>query len=183
MKPFHHNAGIAIGPILFIVAMLSIIVAALSSGLGSFGGNATIDRIKSDVRGQANLFRSKIQECYMITMGNENFGYPAGPTPSGVAVKNLQCPGDPAGKQNIWSGARPTAFPVNPQGFNDWIYFNYSDGRCLLLTPSGTASTTMRQGINAVANYFAAREKYIDSSDYSLSIWLTPLDTPKKCGT
>lgn len=177
--------GIAIGPILFIIALLAIIVMAMSSGMGNFGMSTTVDRIKSDVRGQANLIRSKVQECYMTTMGATSFGYPDGPTPSGTKVIDLTCPGDPTGQQNIWTGARPTSLPATPQNFSDWVYFNYNKGRCIRLTPAGAAATqaAVQEGLTQVAKYFGPKEVYLNSSgDWSLSIWLTPLATPIRCG-
>lgn len=180
LKP---QRGIAIGPILFVVAILAVLVGALSSGMGSFGGNATIDRIKSDVRGQANLIRAKIQECYMTTMGSSDFGWPPGPTPNGTLLQDIICPGDPSGMQNIWRGARPTSIPVNPVGFKDWVYFNYDHGRCLILVPTDKPSQATKDGMMSVSKYFGERERFLDPSDYSLSIWLTPLEKPMRCGT
>lgn len=177
--------GIAIGPILFIIAIMAVLVTALSSGMGDFGNNATVDRIKSDVRGQANLIRAKVQECYMTTMGSTNFGFPDGPAPGGTLVKDMACPGDPTGAQNLWSGARPTSLPPTPTGFNDWVYLNYERGRCLLLKPKeDKPSTAMQEGLTATAKFFGAKEVFLaKNADWSLSIWLTPLDIPVRCGS
>ena len=178
------EAGIAIGPILFIIAILGILVAALSAGSGSFGSAATADRIKADVRGQANLIRAKVQECYMATMGNPSFDYPDGPTPAGTPVKSLLCPGDPAGLQNFWSGKRPTSLPPNPRGFNDWVYYNYAAGRCIKLVPSAPPGSDVQNALKATAALFSPSEIYLNTGgDYSFSVWLTPLDTPKACGS
>lgn len=180
MKNFQR--GIAIGPILMVVALLAILGGLISSGMGSFGGNATTDRIRTEVRGQANLIRSKIQECHMITMGNQGFGWPVG---AGVQVRNLTCPGDPAGSQNLWSGRRPASLPPPVPGFGEWFYHNYSHGRCIGIMPvGGTASGGMADGLRAVAGLFNANEVHLDSGgDWTLSIWLTPLTTTRKCGT
>ncbi len=183
-KYFSPQAGIAIGPILFIIAILGVLVAALSANTGSFGSAATSDRIKADVRGQANLIRSKVQECYMATMGNPLFDYPDGPTPNGTLVKNLTCPGDPTGLQNFWSGKRPTALPPNPRGFDDWVYYNYAAGRCILLKPTTAPGLDIQNALKATAGLFGPSEVYLNSGgDYSFSVWLTPLDTTKVCGT
>ena len=176
------HAGIAIGPILFIVAILAVLVAALSSGTGTFSSAATGDRVKADVKSQANLIRAKVQECYMATIGNATFDYPAGPTPSGVLVKNMICPGDPSGQQGLWTGKRPASLPATPRGFNDWVYFNYGAGRCIIITPTAV-STDITNALLAVQKQFGPTETYFNTSDSSLSIWLTPLDTTKKCGT
>lgn len=182
------TAGIAIGPILFIIALLGVIVAALSAGTGSWGTAATSDRIKADLRGQANLIRAKVQECYMATIGNAGFDYPAGPTPNGTAVTAMTCPGDPAGQQNLWSGKRPASPPATPKGFQPWVYYNYVSGsnpvRCIILTPSSAPGTDVRNALAATAALFGTSEIYLNTGgDYSFSVWLTPLDTPKVCGT
>lgn len=177
--------GIAIGPILFIVAILAVLAGAMSSGFGSYGVSATEDRIKTEIRGQANLIRAKIQECYMTTMGSLNFDYPSGPTPNGTLVTNLDCPGDPTGQQNIWRGARPTSLPPVPRGFGEWYYYNYNKGRCIIITPttSGASQAGVQSGLTIVKNTFNTNEVYLDGTDKSLSIWLTPLATPVKCGS
>jgi len=175
--------GIAIGPILFVIAIMAVIASVMAAGMGSFSSNASVDRIRADIRGQANLIRSKIQECYMVTMGAESFGYPTGA--SGVDVRDAECPGDPTGRKNLWSGARPSSLPPPVPGFNEWVYYNYAGGRCIMATPTAGGSTdaSTKDGINVVSAMFNANEVHIDTSgDWSLSIWLTPHDSPGKCG-
>lgn len=183
MKRNFEQRGIAIGPILMVVALLAILGGLFSSGLGSFSTNASVDRIRTDIRGQANLIRSKIQECYMITMGAQGFGWPIG---SGIDVRNLECPGDPAGQQNIWSGRRPASLPPPVPGFGEWVYHNYAQGRCIAITPIPAAATaaSTRDGLRIVAALFNGNEVHLDQAgDWTLSIWMTPLVTPVKCGS
>lgn len=182
MKNNFAQRGIAIGPILMVVALLAILGGLFSSGMSSFGGNATIDRIRTDLRGQANLIRSKIQECYMVTMGNQGFGWPIG---AGIQVRNLLCPGDPSGTQNLWSGRRPASLPPVVPGFNEWVYHNYAQGRCISATPTAlTATGPMADGLRALAGLFNANEVHLDQAgDWTISIWMTPLVTTRKCGT
>lgn len=174
--------GIAIGPILMVVALLAVLAGLFSSGMGSFGNSATVDRIRTDIRGQANLIRAKIQECYMVTMGNQGFDWPAG---SGVTVRNLTCPGDPAAAQNIWSGRRPASLPPPVPGFGEWFYHNYAQGRCIGIRPTGGVATGgVADGLRIVAGLFNVNEVHLDQAgDWTLSIWLTPLTTTRKCGT
>jgi len=176
------HAGIAIGPILMVIALLAVIAGVMAAGSGTFSSNASVDRIRTEVRGQANLIRAKIQECYMVTMGNLNFGYPIG---SGVLVRNLNCPGDPTGDQNLWTGARETDLPPAVPGFDEWVYYNYASGRCISIKPtSSTPPLAIRDGLTILSGLFSVNERHLDTAgDWTLSIWLTPLTTTKKCGT
>lgn len=42
-RNFHQNAGIAIGPILFVIAILAVLVGALAAGSGGFGSSTADD--------------------------------------------------------------------------------------------------------------------------------------------
>ena len=42
-RTFHHQQGIALGPILFIIAILAIIAAAIAAGNGGFNANTTTE--------------------------------------------------------------------------------------------------------------------------------------------
>src|SRR5580658_2534770 len=44
---FGHDAGIAIGPILFIIAILGILAAAIAAGSGSFTSGTTAESSKT----------------------------------------------------------------------------------------------------------------------------------------
>ena len=57
------NAGIAIGPILFIVAIMAVIAVAVSSATGGFSTVLSADKIESEVFNQASLIRNKIIKC------------------------------------------------------------------------------------------------------------------------
>ncbi len=184
-SPYHRFAiqrGIAIGPILMVIALLAVIGGLLASGSGTFSSNASVDRIRTELRGQVNLIRSKIQECYMVTMGNVSFDYPIG---SNTLVRNLDCPGDPSGDRNLWTGARETDLPPPVPGFNEWTYYNYASGRCISIAPtSSSPPQAVRDGLTILSGLFSANERHLDTAgDWTLSIWLTPLTTTRKCGT
>jgi hypothetical protein len=176
------NSGIAIGPILFVVAILGVLGVMLSSGTGSMSSNTTVDRIKTELRGQANLIRAKMQECYMITMGNSGFGHPAG---SNTDVSAVSCPGDPSGQQNLWRGARPASLPPTIPGFGEWKYYNYATGRCIsIATSSSSPSQAVKDGLNTLAALFNTNEKHLNTTGaWVFSVWLTPMATPVQCGS
>ncbi len=47
-RTFHHQHGIALGPILFIIAILAILAAAIAAGTGSFTANTSAEQAKSN---------------------------------------------------------------------------------------------------------------------------------------
>ncbi len=197
------QAGIAIGPILFVLALLAIIGVVMSSGMGGFSQAGVIDRISADVSTQANLIRAKINECTteygtgcgtgVVTSGScSNFdGYPSSVS-SGSAVaidiKTVACQGDQTGQQNIWTGARPTTLPPPTTGFNDWEYINTntvglggsaSGGRCIFITPtdpSAAQNAALVAGLTKAANKFT----HNTSNDGASEVNYDPASTSQK---
>jgi hypothetical protein len=153
MRPFPSNAGFAIGPILFVIALLGLLAMVVSAGTGTFGTAGTTDRVTADVGSQANLIRTKIEECYMQSLSADPVNvinnstapcagsqttcpaacsgdpYPCSDQTNGTLVKNLTCPGDPLSgtvQPNLWTGPRSSQLPPPTPGFSEWKYF---DGR------------------------------------------------------
>jgi len=178
---FQPYSGIAIGPILFIIAILGIIAAFMASGNSGFNTAAVADRITADVSTQANLIRTKILECNTIRSTNNNYdGYPcsfsnlatnpscstSGATLAAVAVSALTCPGDPSGSQSLWTGARPLSLPTPTSGFAAWNYINTNTtglggsptgGRCIWIAPTlsnPSSNAGIVQGLTNAANKF-----------------------------
>lgn len=163
---FSADAGIVLGPILFLLAVLAIIGVVLSAGSGGFQTATVSDRIKADIVSQTNLIRSKINECNLMYGTNANFdGYPQDSTGGspGVLVSSLNCTGDPAGLQNLWTGNRPTALPPPTAAFDTWYYVNTNTtglsgtatgGRCIYTQLTGNKSAGVVSGLTAAANKF-----------------------------
>ncbi len=184
MKRLHPCAGIAIGPILFVLAMLGILASVFASGGSSSLGSAGItDRVTADVVGQANLIRSKISECQMQYLVNgtnfasapcTNDSYPCSDQTDGTLVSALTCPNDPltggGAEQGLWSGLRPASLPATSQGLNGWMYMNAGDagGRCLWTTPTGgNSSAAIVDGLTRAAAKFTTQEVSYDSGSVS----------------
>jgi len=197
MKRFSTDTGIAIGPILFVIAMLGILAAVISAGSSDFGSASITDRVYSDVHSQANLLRAKINECNLKYGTNNNGdGWPASDPSTGTLVCALKCIGDPstaetgndcAGNaltmQNLWSGMRPAQLPPPTSGFNQWHYMNdgASGGRCIWTNPSGTASPAVIAGLTKTATKFSSQEVVYNPAGTSQNfvIWITlPTGTP-----
>ncbi len=175
------DAGIAIGPILFVLALLGILASVFSAGSGgSLGSAGVTDRIKSDVVAQANLIRTKIHECNMQNLVNgTNYSsapcagdpYPCSDQTNGTTAQDLTCPNDPldgGNERSLWTGLRVALLPPPTKGFNNWTYFNAgtSGGRCIYTTPiSGNGSAAVVSGLQMAAQKFSSQElSYDDSS-------------------
>lgn len=195
------QSGIAIGPILFVIAILALLAAVISAGFGDFGVASTADRVAADVQSQANLIRAKINECNIKYGTNANYdGYPASDATNGTVVSALNCAGDPAGQQNLWSGARTTSLPPPTTGFNNWFYINTNGaglggpatgGRCMWITPSvnnPSGNSGIIQGLSKAASKFTNQTTCSDaatcstaeviynpaSSSQKFVLWITP---------
>src|SRR5882672_6941588 len=167
MPRMNTQAGIAIGPILFVLALLAVIAIAMASSMGGFGSAGTTDRIAADIQSQANLIRAKINECNIMYGTNGNFdGYPSSDTSSGTLVSALNCAGDPSGEQNLWSGARSAQLPPPTSGFGNWTYMNTNGaglggsatgGRCIWIIPTAAtplSDTGLVEGLTKAAAKF-----------------------------
>ncbi len=186
MQRLPQNAGIAIGPILFILAMLGILATVFASGSGGSMGSAGItDRITNDIVGQANLIRSKLSECQMQYLVNgTNFQtnadcagdpYPCSDQTNGTLVSALTCPTDPldgASERSLWSGLRVASFPPPTKGFDDWRYMNAgeSGGRCIWTAPTGTKSGAVVDGLTRAATKFTGQELLYDPDSNSQKV-------------
>lgn len=173
------SAGIAIGPILFVLAMLGVLAVVISSGSGdSFGSASVADRITADISSQTNLIRSKILECQMQYLVNgrtyasapcANDPYPCSDQTNGTAVSALTCPNDPlisGNEQSLWTGLRATMLPLPTKGFEAWTYINAGDsgGRCFWTKPTGAKTSMIVQGLTRAASKFTSEEVTYDSS-------------------
>lgn len=192
------SAGIAFGPILFVLAILGVLAAVMASSMGSFTTAGKADRVTSDVAGQANLIRSKIHECQMQFEINavDNSSappwdspascagdhYPCADTTNGTLVSALTCPNDPLSGGNqpsIWTGPRVGQLPPPTQGFDAWMYINAGDagGRCIWTAPTGGSTDTgIIAGLTAAAAKFSGQEVAYSagSASQKFVIFITP---------
>ena len=147
---FSSRDGIAIGPILFVIAVLGILATVIAANMGQMSSTGITDRVAADTGSQANLIRTKILECNERFGTDRNFdGYPdSGGVP--INVSAVSCTGDAvalgsSGNLNIWSGPRATTLPPATSGFGNWQYINpnttglggvATGGRCAYIAPT-----------------------------------------------
>lgn len=182
MARFSPSAGIAIGPILFVMALLGVLAAAMSTSIGNFGTAGIADRVTADVVSQANLIRSKISECnlrYTIdTSYANNDGYPpVADTTNGDLVSDLICKGDVAGAgSNLWTGSYPLQYPPPTSGLQPWRYMNAgaSGGRCFWTLPtSGAGSSGITAGLSTATRKFSSLEVSYAASSNKFVVFIT----------
>jgi hypothetical protein len=196
MQRFAPDAGIAIGPILFVIALLGILATVIAAGTGDFGTASVSDRVYNDLLTQANLIRTKINECNLkYGTSNNGDGWPPSDS-NGTPVCALTCSGDPntaesgvdcqgntITMQNLWSGMRPAQLPPPTSGFDQWYYVNAgaTNGRCIWTQPSGSAGGGMLAGLSKVSEKFSSQEASYNPSGSTkrFVVWISvPTGTP-----
>lgn len=197
------NAGLAIGVILFALALIAVVTIAFSAGNNFTGSTTTIDSVKANIKAQAVLITAKIQECY-------SHGYTAKqaycdpnietspgvysrsgcnpidktafyPTSSGngIAVSAITCPSYSTSSNNLWTGQSPAQLPPAPKGFNDWVYVNAGDsgGRCIRIEPlaSNLNDAATKQGLIEASTSYTTQELVYNPNGTSQRyiIWIT----------
>jgi hypothetical protein len=142
---FSPSAGIAIGPILFVLALLAILAAVMASGGNDFQTASGADRITADIASQANLIRNTINDCNLQYMLNTSSctdpgtctvstdPYPTSDATNGTTVASLVC--SPTTSASLWGAV---LLPPPTKGFNAWTYMDASasgGGRCIWTEP------------------------------------------------
>ena len=184
------QSGIAIGAILFVIAILAVLGTAISASGNFMGSTVTPDRVSADIKAQANLIRSKIMECYIYGRNRYSESLPnaSDPMPSdmypsstgaGTNVIDLDCPGFATGQKNLWAGQSAASLPPSPTGFDPWVYKNAgaTGGRCIRIQPSTGLATDagIKNGLSLVSGYFSNGERVYDSNSSSqrFILWIT----------
>lgn len=180
------DAGIAVGPILFVAALLAVFTALMSQNNGVMSAAAVTDRIDQEVTSQANMIRQKVMECWMVSMGKPSAAWPTSPA-TGTPVSAAACPADPA-PNNLWTGQRPALLPQPPNGFDAWTYVNLATsasnpcgnppaggGICIYTQPTASwlNNTALRDGLRRAAARFSAEEaSWSDSGNRRFTVWI-----------
>jgi hypothetical protein len=205
------TAGIAIGPILFILAILGAIASMISMSSGGMGMATGIDRTKMELSSQIQLVQTKIDECALLNRRSYNeyrrdhaydkdapdFDpaaetlYPPADAPEGILVRNYICPATRDHAETpLWAGGVRQAFlPPPPTGFGDWRFVNNGEsGRCFFIQPESSkaaGSKTIREGIAAALKKMPKTAYSYDpaSPTQRIVIWVTrPTGQRPNCG-
>lgn len=202
-KRLSNDSGIAIGMILFGIALLAVVSVAMGVGGNNIGSAISIDRATADLKSQGLLITTKIRDCFSNGISNKKLdcsnntfvpgtGWsrpgcsPIDPTAfypssagSGTPVENIDCPSFGGGIQNLWTGQAPALLPPPTAGFDIWYYVNAGDsgGRCIRTQPLSSTATdsSMRAGLVEAAAGFSADElTYVPASaSQRFILWIT----------
>lgn len=191
VRRLSRRAGIAIGPILFVLAILGILAAVLSVGSTDFSVASIADRLTADIPAQANLIRAKILECHLLYGTNNNFdSYPqTSDTVNGALVSSLSCTGDNNGSgSNLWTGLRAAFLPPPSTGMNAWYYVNTNGvgqggtaigGRCIWTTPS-VSNPSSNKGYVTGLTKAASKFTNSTSNDGASTVNYNPASTSQR---
>ena len=93
---FHHQSGIALGPILFIIAILALLAAAISAGSGGFNASTSTESAKAMAEVIVNSCGA-YQDALNLMFGNgcdvTKIDWTPNVWPSGATIQNLDFTG------------------------------------------------------------------------------------------
>ncbi len=152
------ESGSALVYILIAIALLAALTYSFMEPAGQQTSSQNTFKAASGIQGQVDVIRSGIQECVLLypngdsTINNGGGGsdpgadkrYPINPdsthyttaTPGRAGnrfVKNIRCPGNPTTGNAydhalIFTGTTGKFLPPPPDLFDDWQYYNGTDG-------------------------------------------------------
>ncbi len=150
MKNKYKQRGSALIYILIAIALLAILTATFMDSSSQQTTSQNTFNTVTDLNSQVNFVRSAIQECVLSypegaadAAGTSNIPYPINPSSAGYFtapatpaandnVSNVKCPGNPQGNvklhATIFGGSSGKFLPPKPNLFNDWSYYNGTDG-------------------------------------------------------
>ncbi len=172
---FSSSAGFAIGPILFVLAILAVLGAVMATGNNSFQLSSKIDRISADIVAQGNMIRNTVNNCNLqyqmaLSTGSADAiasdppgGFPDSNTTTGTNVSALLC--DPVGTSSLWGAI---LMPRPTKGFGPWKYINNgpTNGRCIWIEPLDAGS---KSDAALVAGLTRAAAKFNSGTAVNLS--------------
>lgn len=172
------ESGIAIGVVLFALAIIAVVAIAMSAGGNTMGSSAiSIDRISADVKSQGDLILTKIRQCYTTATIDQQANcannawnavasaytrpecngtidqtvyYPVGAAPAGILVSSIVCPGyQSTDGTNLWTGNAPAMLPPPSSGLNPWYYVNAGDSGGRCIRIEPTAAALADSAVRA----------------------------------
>lgn len=143
---YSNQRGSALVYILIAIALLAALTSSFMKPSSQQTTSQSTFNTVTELNSQANFIRSAVQECVLTypagedgLVGTTNTPYPINPSSTHLLTpalndqaRHIRCPGNPGGSSNdhsqIFSGASGKFMPPSPNLFEEWEYFNGSDG-------------------------------------------------------
>ena len=159
----HGERGSALIYILIAIALLALLTVTFMEPSGQQTQSQNSFKTVSEMQSQVDFIRSAVQECILLHPNgdvnipnglNADKRYPIAPnTPGGTYagfptaanrnVANIRCPGNPGDNPAhaaIFGGSTGKFMPPAPALFNDWQWYNSTDGVFFWISTNKTDS-------------------------------------------
>lgn len=149
------ETGSAIIYILIAIALLAALTASMMDSPSQQTQSQNRMKTLTEVKSQIDLIRAAVEQCVLVNPGGDitinqgtttdpgaNHRYPLKPNSThftgativptaGRLVRNIRCPGNPGDNKNhalIFGGSSGKFLPPAPNLFEDWQWYNGTDG-------------------------------------------------------
>lgn len=184
-----NQKGSALVYILIAIALLAALTASFMQPASQQTTSQNIVKTVSDLKAQAEMIRSAVQECILMYPGGDtstpsvvlqNNPYPINPsstyftTPSASdAAKFIRCPGNPGNTKNhsaIFSIVTGKSLPPPPDLFLDWTYYSGANG-VFIYTRTTKKDAFILPALNKLDDQFAECEAdIVDASSGNVNM-------------
>lgn len=196
-------SGSALVYILIAIALLAALTASFMKPASQQTTSQNTFNTITELNSQINFIRSAIQECVLTypsvdsdLIASSNTPYPVNPSSSyftappksGAAandqVRNIMCPGNPGTSNdhaNIFGGRSGKFFPPAVKLFNEWEYYNGTDG-VFFYTATNKSDAFLQTALAKLDNQYSECEAdVIDASTGDIELTSAATVSDPKC--
>lgn len=119
MKNLQHQSGFAVGMIVSVLALMSIVAITAMNFHSNISMVKKINEISKELENQASLINYRLIMCSMVYNDKET-GLSQFPDGTDVNVLSLTCPNSPY--SDLWSEPDGVRLSPAPSGFLNWKY-------------------------------------------------------------
>ena len=195
------QSGSALVYILIAIALLAALTSSFMKPSSQQTTSQSTFNTVTELNSQANFIRSAVQECVLTypagedgLIGSTNTPYPINPSSTHLAspvaddeVQHIRCPGNPGGSSNdhskIFSGASGKFMPPPPNLFEEWEYFNGSDGVFFYIS-TDKSDAFLQTAMQKIDDQFSECEAdIINASTAAVELTSTAAASDPKCAS
>jgi len=192
------ECGSALVYILIAIALLAALTVTFMEPSSQQTTSQSTFNTAADISGQTSFIRSSIQECVLTYPGGDpalsgtsNIPYPINPTSTYLLtpdtnnqVRNIRCPGNPGTSNNhadIFSGSSGKFLAPPPALFDEWVYYNGTDG-VFFFTGTNKTDAFLQTALRKLDEQFSECEAdVIDASASQRELTSTAAGADPKC--